>query len=79
VANPTIANKQSVLAPEQLLQQTGQSVRAAIVSSQPLGNMLLVVTVVQQIMTEFGGAVSEESNRVYYQNCITSHETKWPL
>jgi hypothetical protein len=34
---------------------------AAIVNSQLLDNMLRVVTVVQQIMTEFNGAVSEEA------------------
>jgi methionine-rich copper-binding protein CopC len=42
----------------------GQSVWAAIVNSQPLDNMLRVVTAVQQIMTEFNGAVSEEDKIV---------------
>jgi hypothetical protein len=42
-----------------LQQETAQSVQAPHVSSQPLDNMLRVVTVVQQIMTEFSGAVSE--------------------
>jgi hypothetical protein len=45
-------------------QNTGQSVRAPIVSSQPLDNMLIVATAVQQIMTEFYGAVSEEDKIV---------------
>jgi hypothetical protein len=42
-----------------LQQETGQSVKAPNVNSQPLDNMLRVVTAVQQIMTEFNGAVSE--------------------
>jgi hypothetical protein len=42
-----------------LQQETGQSVQAPNVNSQPLDNMLRVVTVVQQIMTEFNGAVTE--------------------
>jgi hypothetical protein len=42
----------------------GQLVRAPTVSSQPLDNMLRVVTAVQQIMTEFNGAVSEEDKIV---------------
>jgi hypothetical protein len=41
-----------------------QSVRVPTVNSQPLDNMLRVVTVVQQIMTEFNGAVSEEDKIV---------------
>jgi hypothetical protein len=45
-------------------QNAGQSVRAPTVSSQPLDNMLRVVTAVQQIMTEFNGAVSEEDKIV---------------
>jgi hypothetical protein len=45
-------------------QKTGQSVRAPTVGSQPLDNMLRVVTVVQQIMIEFSGAVSEEDKIV---------------
>jgi hypothetical protein len=45
-------------------QNTGQSVRAQTVSSQPLDNMLRVVTAVQQIMTEFNGALSEEDKIV---------------
>jgi hypothetical protein len=45
-------------------QDVGQSVRAPTVNSQPLDNVLRVVTVVQQIMTEFNGAVSEEDKIV---------------
>jgi hypothetical protein len=44
--------------------QSGQSVRAPIIHSQPLDNKLKVVTAVQQIMTEFNGALSEEDKRV---------------
>jgi hypothetical protein len=43
---------------------TGHSVRDPTVSSQPLDNMLRVVTEVQQIMTEFNGAMSGEDNIV---------------
>jgi hypothetical protein len=42
----------------------GQSVPATDVNSPPLDNMLRVGTVVQQIMTEFNGAVSEEDKIV---------------
>jgi hypothetical protein len=45
-------------------QEPGQSVLAPIVDSAPLENMLRVVTVVQQIMVEFNGAVSEEDKIV---------------
>jgi hypothetical protein len=45
-------------------QNAGQSVRAPIVSNQPLSNMLRVVTAVQKIMTEYNGAVSEEDKIV---------------
>jgi hypothetical protein len=45
-------------------QPAGQSVRARNVNSEPLDNMLRVVTVVKQIMTEFNGAVSEEDKIV---------------
>jgi hypothetical protein len=59
VALPPAAKKTSIPTPVQE-QEAGQSVRAIIVTSQPLDNMLREVTVVQQIMTEFNGAVSEE-------------------
>jgi hypothetical protein len=55
--------KQNVPAPA-LQQTTGQSVQASNVSSQPFDNMLKVVTVVQQIMTEVSGALSEEEKIV---------------
>jgi hypothetical protein len=45
-------------------ENTGPSVRAKTVNSEPLDNMLRVVTVVQQIRTEFNGAVSEEDKIV---------------
>jgi hypothetical protein len=38
-----------------------QSVPAPIVNSLPLDNMVRVVTVVQQFMTEYNGAVSKEA------------------
>jgi hypothetical protein len=48
-SSPAAAEKPSVPAPVQQ-QETGQSVRAAIVNSQHLDNMLGVVTVVQQMV-----------------------------
>jgi hypothetical protein len=45
-------------------QNAAQSVRAPNVNSQPLDSMLRVVTEVQQIMTEFSGALSEEDKIV---------------
>jgi hypothetical protein len=50
--------------PQQSQQPKGQSFRAQNVNSEVLDNMLRVVTVVQQIMTEFNGAVSEEDKIV---------------
>jgi hypothetical protein len=40
--------------------------------------MLTVVTVVQQIMTEISGAMSEEEKK-HHKNCLKTHEPKWPL
>jgi hypothetical protein len=63
VADPLAGANHSAPAPGS--QQTaGQSVRAPTVSSQPQDNMLRVVTAVQQIMTEFNGALSEEDKIV---------------
>jgi hypothetical protein len=56
VAVPPAARKSSVTAPVQG-QETGQSVQSPNVSSHPSDNMLKVVTVVQQIMTEVSGAL----------------------
>jgi hypothetical protein len=42
-------------------QNAGQSVPTPDVNSLPLDNMFRVVSVVQQIMTEFNGAASEEA------------------
>jgi hypothetical protein len=47
-----------------LQQTTGQSVQAPNVLSHPFDNKLKVVTVVQQIMTEVSGALSEEEQIV---------------
>jgi hypothetical protein len=57
-----------------LQQLTGQSVHAPLVNSQPLDNMLRVVTAVQQIMTEVSGAVRRRKNNGYHQNCTKAHE-----
>jgi hypothetical protein len=53
-------------------QEAGQSVRAPTVNSQPLDNMLTVVTAVQQIKTEFNQVccVRRRKNSGHYQNCI---------
>jgi hypothetical protein len=56
---PPEARKSSVPAPVQG-QETGQSVQAPNVSSHPFHNMLKVVTVVQQNMTEVSGVLSKE-------------------
>jgi hypothetical protein len=63
VAVPPEVRKSSVPAPVQQ-QKTGQSVQAKHVSSQPFDNMLKVVTVVLQIMTEISGAQSQEEQIV---------------
>jgi hypothetical protein len=63
VADPTAEVKLSTPASGQQ-QNAGQSVRARTVNSQPLDNMLRVVPVVQQIMSEFNGSVSEEDKIV---------------
>jgi hypothetical protein len=62
-ASPPRPEKQSVQTPAPQ-PKTGQSVKTPHVNSQTLGNMLRVATVVQQIMTEFNGAVSEEDKIV---------------
>jgi hypothetical protein len=62
VAPPPTTARQKIRAP--ILQQTGQSVQAPLLSSQPIDNMLRVVTVVQQIMTEVSGAQSQEEQIV---------------
>jgi hypothetical protein len=60
MADPVAGIQCQKPAPGQQQQISGQSVRAQNVNNQPLDNMLRVVTVVQQIITEFNGAVSEE-------------------
>jgi hypothetical protein len=45
-------------------QKPGQLVQAPPVNSSSLDNMFKVATVVQQIMTELNGAVSEENKIV---------------
>jgi hypothetical protein len=63
VAGPTPVGKRSVPAPVRQ-KDAGQSVPATNVNSPPLANMFRVVTVVQQIMTEMNGLVSEEDKIV---------------
>jgi hypothetical protein len=64
VADPVTGIQSRKPAPGQQQQTSGQSVRVQNVNSQPLDNMLRVVTVVQQIMTKFSGSVSEEEKIV---------------
>jgi hypothetical protein len=45
-------------------QETHQSVQAPNVNSLPLDNVFRAATAVQQIMTEFKAAVSEEAKTV---------------
>jgi hypothetical protein len=63
VNSPHATGIKNIPAPA-LQQITGQSVQAPLVNSQALDNMLRVVTVVQQIMTEVSGALSEEEKIV---------------
>jgi hypothetical protein len=60
VPPPPTTAKQDIQAPA-LQQTTGQSVQTPLVNSQPLDNMLRVVTVVQQIMTEVSSAVKRKN------------------
>jgi hypothetical protein len=55
------ASKRDFVHPNTKQQETGQSVPAPSVSSEPEDNMMRVVTVVWQIMTELKGAVSEKA------------------
>jgi hypothetical protein len=50
--------------PQESQQPTGHSVGARNVNSEPLDNMLRVITVVQHFMAEFNGAVLEEAKIV---------------
>jgi hypothetical protein len=62
VAGPhTMEHRVPAALPQHEQQTTGQSVRATSVNSLPLDKMFrVVVMVVQQITTEFNGAVLEE-------------------
>jgi hypothetical protein len=65
VAAPATVEPRATKPLRQLKQQpTGQSVQAPLVNSQPLDNMVRVVIVVQQIMTEVSGALSEDEKIV---------------
>jgi hypothetical protein len=63
VAGSATMEKLSGLAP---MQQTnaGQSVPAPDINSLPVENMFRVVSLVQHIVKEFSGSVSEEANIV---------------
>jgi hypothetical protein len=63
VVGPASVEERSVPAPMRQ-KDASQSVPATDVNSPPLDNMLRVVTVVQQIITEFNGAVSEDDKTV---------------
>jgi predicted hydrolase (HD superfamily) len=47
-----------------------------LVNSLPLHNMLRTVIAVEQLMTEFSSAVSEEEKKWSLQKCLKSHEAK---
>jgi hypothetical protein len=68
-------------APTSVLQrETGQSVPASNAKSLPLDNMFRVITVVQQIKTEFNGVVSDEAKVVVITKILFEfNEAKWPL
>jgi hypothetical protein len=55
-------------------QHAGQSVGAPNVNNLPLDNsMLRIVAAVQQFMTDFNGAVSEEEKIVAITKIVTNH------
>jgi hypothetical protein len=56
-----------------LKQETGQSVQAPNTYNQPLDNMLRLVTVVQQIMIDFNGVVTEEDKIVVIIEIVLNH------
>jgi hypothetical protein len=61
-------------------QKCGQSIRASNVNNLSLEEMLnIVVTVVQQIMTDYNGAELEEDKILVIKNCLISYGTTWPL
>jgi hypothetical protein len=77
---PPVVTKEAPAPTEHQQQNAGQPVQASNVSSVALDNKFRIATVVQQIMTEFSGAVSEEEKivaitKIYFQ----SNESKWPL
>jgi hypothetical protein len=61
---PPVITTETPAPTEHQQQKAGQSVQASNVSSVSLDNMFKVATVVQQIMTEFSGAVSAKAKRV---------------
>jgi hypothetical protein len=65
------ASKSDFVPPNIKEQETGQSVMALSVNSEHLDNMIQVVNVVQQIMTELKAVVSEQSK--------TANRVHWPL
>jgi hypothetical protein len=50
--------------------KAAKSVPAPSVNSEPLDNMFRVVTVVQQIMAELNGAVSEEAKILAFTKTV---------
>jgi hypothetical protein len=66
VAGPaTVQPRAPAVLPECEQKTTGQSFRAPNVNSFPLDKMLeVVITIVQQIMTEFNGTILEEAKIV---------------
>jgi hypothetical protein len=64
------ASKWDSIPPNTKQQQTGQSVQAPSVNSEPEDNMIRVVTVVRQIMREIKGAVSEKAKIMAITNIV---------
>jgi hypothetical protein len=64
------ASKRDSISPNTKQQQTGQSVLAPSVNSEPEDNMIRVVTVVWQIMRELKGAVSEKAKIMAITNLV---------
>jgi hypothetical protein len=62
-------------------QVSGQSVQASSVTTSSLDDMFKVAVIVQQIMTELNGAVSEENKIVAITKIrrFKLNESKWPL
>jgi hypothetical protein len=64
--------------PQHKQQATGQSVGTPNVNSLPLANTLRTVIVVQQFVTDFNGAVSEQEKTVATTKIVLNLTKKMP-